>query len=254
MSFETIVVYKAWIIAGWFLLVFAGERLAAAVPAPRGIMRLFTNVALWLLLLILSPLIVLPLTAFAAEHPLWVRPDGAEWPRLIADLVILDLWAYWLHRAYHEIPIMWRMHAVHHLDEHLDSTSAFRFHFTEVALSALFRMIPVMLLAIPFNHVVVFETLLLAASIFHHSNLRLPPAVERALARVVVTPSIHWVHHHAARGDTNSNYAAILSLWDPVFRTRNPQPRMQGMKIGLEGHRERPLLKLLVTPFTERVQ
>jgi sterol desaturase/sphingolipid hydroxylase (fatty acid hydroxylase superfamily) len=200
------------------------------------------------LLLIASPLIVLPLTAFTSAHPLWVRPE-LGWPALIVDLVLLDCWSYWLHRAYHEAPFLWRLHAPHHLDEHLDSTTAVRFHPGEVVLSAILRLAPIVLLSIPFTHVVVFEAVLLAGSLFHHSNLRLPARFERALSRVIVTPSIHWVHHHADWRDTNSNYAAILSLWDPLFGTRSLSVRSREMRIGLEGLEDRPFFGLLLAPF-----
>lgn len=250
---ESIIANKALIAGASFGILFAAERLHAASAPSGGWRRLLTNGALWACLLILSPLIVLPLIAFAAEHALWRRPAGwPHWPALIADIVLLDLWAYWLHRAYHEAPVMRRFHRVHHLDEHLDTTSAVRFHPGEVALSALFRMVPITLLAIPFAHVVLFETALLAASFFHHSNVRLPGAIERFLSRVIVTPSIHWVHHHAVAADTNSNYAAVFSIWDPVFGTRSRTRRTPEMKIGIEGAIDIPLGPLLLAPFTGR--
>ncbi len=250
MLSEAIVANKAWIGAGVFAFLFVAERVAAAAPTATGVRRLVRNGALWAILLALSPLIVLPMTAFAAAHPLWTRPE--IWPlpaTLLVDFVALDCWAYWVHRGYHEIRPMWRLHRVHHIDQHLDSTSAVRFHPGEVALSALLRMAPIVVLAIPFVHVVIFETALLAASLFHHSNWRLPPALERAVSFVIVTPSIHWVHHHAVPEDTNSNYAPILSLWDRLFRTRSPSVRTQDMKIGLAGVEDKSPVGLLLAPF-----
>ncbi|MFZ5617191.1 MAG: sterol desaturase family protein [Pseudomonadota bacterium] len=250
MLTDAVIANKAWIGAGAFALLFALERARAAAPAPPNIARLAKNGVLWALLVVLSPLIVLPLTAFAAAHPLWSRPAG--WPSsamLLADLVIFDLWAYWAHRAYHEVPFMRRFHRIHHLDERLDTTSAVRFHPGEVAISAVLRMAPIVVLSIPFAHVVLYETALLAGSLFHHSNVRLPAAFERALSRVIVTPSIHWVHHHAVRADTNSNYAAVFSLWDIVFGTRSRTVRTPEMKIGVEGAADAPVLSLLFAPL-----
>ncbi len=233
-----------------FLILFVLERIYAAQPTRPDLRRLLRNGVLWLLLLALSPLIVLPLTALTAEHPLWRRPEGwPVWLSTAIDIVLLDLWSYWLHRAYHEVPLMRRFHRVHHLDEHLDTTSAVRFHPGEVALSALLRTIPIAVLAMPFAHVVLFETVLLAASFFHHSNVRLPARVERALSRIIVTPSIHWVHHHAIPRDTNSNYAAIFSLWDVLFRTQSRTERTLGMKIGIEGVEDKTAIGLLLAPF-----
>lgn len=250
MLSEAVIANKALIGAAVFAALFAGERFHAATPPKGGVARLFRNGVLWMFLFALSPLIVLPLVAFASEHALWRRP--ADWSfaaSLIGDILLLDFWAYWTHRAYHEIPLMRRFHRVHHLDEHLDTTSAVRFHPGEVVISTLLRMVPIIILAIPFAHVVLFETLLLAASLFHHSNLRLPVGFERALSRVVVTPSIHWVHHHAVPRDTNSNYAAVFSLWDPIFRTRSRTARSPDMKIGLAGVEDETALRLLLAPF-----
>jgi sterol desaturase/sphingolipid hydroxylase (fatty acid hydroxylase superfamily) len=250
MSAEDFVVFKAGALAIWFAALFLGERIRPAAPPPTTRLRIFVNGALWLIVLVISPLIVLPLTAFAAEHPLWRRgPAFDAWPVLAGELVLLDLWTYWLHRAYHELPLMWRLHAPHHFDASLDTTTAVRFHAGEVALSAALRMAPIVVLAIPFAHVVVFETLLLGTAMFHHSNIRLPPNFEAALSRIIVTPSIHWVHHHAVWRDTNSNYSGIFSLWDPLFGTRSPRRRTQDMKIGVQDGGERPFLRLLLTPF-----
>ena len=79
--------------------------------------------------------------------------------------------------------------------------------------------------------------------------MALPPALETALSRIVVTPSIHWVHHHRDRRDTDSNYATVLSLWDRLFASRSPTPRRAGMPIGVEGREELALPQLLVAPF-----
>lgn len=251
MTLEAVVVFKAWIVGIWFACVFIGERIAPKTAAPSGRGRLLANGALWLIVLLISPVVVLPLTLLASDHALWTRQDAlAAWPIVIVDVIVLDCWTYWLHRAYHRAPAMWRLHAAHHLDEFLDSSSALRFHAFEIALSALLRMAPIILFAIPFAHVVVFETVLLVATIFHHSNLNLPAKFERLLSRVVVTPSIHWVHHHAVWRDTNSNYSGVFSIWDRLFRTKSASPRAPDMKIGVEGHSDRTFIGLLATPFT----
>ncbi len=247
---EGIVALKAIVVGGWFALLFLAERAAPYAPAPRNAGRLMRNGGLWLLMTFSSPLVVLPVTAFAAAHPLWARPALFTGPvALLADFVVLDCWAYFVHRAYHEIAPMARLHRPHHLDERLDTTSAVRFHPGEVILSAFLRSLPVVLLAIPFSHVVIFEIALLIGSIFHHSNIRIPGAIEQPLSRVIVTPSIHFVHHHATRADTNSNYAAIFSAWDRLFGTGNKALRAPDMKIGLAGASDQPFMRLLLSPF-----
>ncbi len=234
-----------------FALLFIGERVMRAATPPKSRARLFRNLGLWAIILVLSPLIVTPITAMGANHLLWRRPDGlgAGLFMVAIDIALLDLWTYWAHRAWHVVPVMWRFHRVHHLDEFLDTTSAFRFHIGEVVISAALRLVPVMLFAIPFAHVAAFETVFICAVLFHHSNLGLPPGVERALSRIIVTPSIHWVHHHAVMKDTHSNYSTIFSLWDRLFHSRSLTQRTPAMKIGLESIEDAPFFRLLLTPF-----
>jgi sterol desaturase/sphingolipid hydroxylase (fatty acid hydroxylase superfamily) len=212
--------------------------------------RLGRNLGLFGLNLLLSPLLVLPLTAWADGFSLGLRPAFLGGPvGLAVDILMLDLWIYWWHRANHRIPFLWRFHAVHHYDELLDTTTAVRFHFGEVALSALVRAGMIVLLDLPLASVVLFEGMVLTAAIFHHSDARLPPAAERLLSRVIVTPSIHWVHHHARRADTDSNYGTVFSFWDPLFRSRSRTMRTAEMPIGVEGARDRPFLGLLAAPL-----
>lgn len=242
---------KALIAGGVFILFFIGERIYSAAPYPDSNARLIRNIGLWAIVLIASPLIIAPLTALGANQLLWTRPDSFQFNifALALDIVLLDLWVYWLHRAWHRVPVMWRFHKVHHFDEFLDSTSAFRFHFGEVVVSAGLRLIPIAMLAIPLGHVIAFETLMLCTVIFHHSNLRIPERLERSLSRVVITPSIHWVHHHAVMRDTNSNYGAVFSIWDRLFGSKSATRRTLEMKIGIESIEDKSFLGLILSPF-----
>jgi sterol desaturase/sphingolipid hydroxylase (fatty acid hydroxylase superfamily) len=245
---------KSGLVALWLTTLFVAERLRPAAPRPTdGGRRVGRNIALFALNVGLSPLIVVPLSTWAAAHSLDWRPGwwsgGAG---LALDLLLLDLFIYWWHRANHRAPFLWRFHEIHHLDRFLDTSSAVRFHFGEVLLSAISRAGFVVLLGPSIAAVLVFETMLLCAAIFHHSNLRLPARLERALSFVVVTPSIHWVHHHRVRSDTDSNYATVLSLWDPLFHSRSPTRRWLDMPIGTEGREERPLGALIARPFLRR--
>ena len=248
---EHLLAYKGLAAGLWLAIFFIAERLQPAAPFPpgAGAARLLRNAGLAVLNLILSPLIVLPLTAFAAGHGLAWRP--AWWSGitgLLLDLLLLDFLIYWWHRANHQWPFLWRFHLVHHLDRTLDSTSALRFHFGEVLISAAARAGAILLLGFPFLSVVAFETLLLIATIFHHSNLRLPPRLEAALSSLVITPSIHWVHHHRRRIDTDSNYGTVFSFWDRLFASRSRARRWPEMEIGVEGAEELALPGLLLRP------
>jgi sterol desaturase/sphingolipid hydroxylase (fatty acid hydroxylase superfamily) len=252
---------KTALVLGAFALFGLWERLRPAEGGPllvrfgrttrAGLRRLGRNLSLFGLNALLSPVLVLPVTAWAASFEVGLRPGFWSGPvGLALDVLALDLWIYWWHRANHELPLLWRFHAVHHLDETLDTTSAVRFHAGEVALSALARAGLIVALDVPLASVVVFEGLVLAAALFHHSDALLPAGVERALARVVVTPGLHWVHHHARRADTDSNYGTLFSFWDPLFGSRSATVRWRGMPIGVErGGGDRPLLGLLAAPL-----
>ena len=253
---------KAGLVLVYLVVFFALERVFPKVrPLIKAhldtligrLHRIGRNFALAGFNAILSPLVVLPLTALAGSHALDWRPDWwSGWPGLAIDLLLLDAWIYWWHRANHEVPLLWRFHEVHHLDTFLDTTSALRFHAGEVLLSALVRAGVIFVLAVPLAHVVVFETLIVLAAIFHHSNVNLPERLERILSWLIVTPSIHWVHHHAVRADTDSNYSTVLSVWDRLFTTRSPNRRQPDMPIGVEGRDEEVLTRLVVRPFRAR--
>lgn len=239
---------KVAIAAAWFAVLAAGERLAPAAPRPPGEARLFRNVGLWVANTLMSPLITVPIGVAAAAFQLWTRPDLGS-ASLILDLIVLDLWTYAWHRANHEWPFLWRFHRVHHLDRFLDTTSAVRFHPGEVLISALARAPLIVLTDIPITSLLVFDTLVLLAALFHHSNVKLPASFEKVLRLFIATPSHHWVHHHTAREDTNSNYAVLLTIWDRVFGSWSRHPRTPAMPIGAGDAPDAPLLQLAAAPF-----
>ncbi len=245
--------YKGVIVLGTLVLLLVAERLVPMAQVVGGVKRVAKNLSLAGVNAVLSWAIVVPVSAFAASHALGWRPEWwSGWTGLLLDILILDCWIYWWHRANHEWPLLWRFHEVHHLDEFLDASSALRFHFGEVFLSSLVRAAVILVLGVPLLSVVVFETLLALGAMFHHSDVRLPPRLERALSWVIVTPSIHWVHHHAIRRDTDSNYSALLSVWDRLFGSRSRTVRTPDMPIGTEGLKDRGLPGLIVRPFDRR--
>ena len=236
----------ATVLIGLLLL----ERIFPVVNGNQNIERLARNFSFAGLNFLLSPFIVIPITLYANGAALDWRPLWwSGWFGLALDLLILDCWIYFWHRLNHILPFLWRFHEVHHLDETLDASSALRFHFGEVVLSSVVRAAVIILLGVPFKSVLVFETLVTVAAIFHHSNIRLPAHFERILSLIIVTPSIHWVHHHALRRDTDSNYSTILSIWDRLFGSVSIGKRENPMLIGVEGVQERNLLRLIFRPF-----
>lgn len=250
--------FKGIVILLWMAAFFLAERFwpaaDCALPPNQRPLRVLRNLVLFLMNAGLSPLIVVPVTGFAALNSLDWRPDwwgGAG--GLVLDLLLLDFFIYWWHRANHEIPFLWRFHQVHHYDRFLDSTTAVRFHFGEVILSAFVRGGFIIAMGIPLVSVLIFEGLVLISSIFQHSNIRLAPTLDRALSWIIVTPGWHWMHHHAIREDTDSNYANTLTIWDRLFRSACRHRRRLTMPIGLEDTLgDLSFWRLLQRPFLVR--
>ena len=170
----------------------------------------------------------------ALDWPLWIE--------VILVVLILDF-AIWLqHLVTHKVPVLWRLHRVHHADVDMDVTTAIRFHPVEIALSMLLKIGLVYLLGPAAIAVVVFEILLNGTAMFNHSNLRLPLWLDAGLRRVLVTPDMHRVHHSVHRSEHDSNYGFSLSIWDRLFGTYIAQPAKghDDMTVGLEWQDDRP--------------
>ena len=161
-------------------------------------------------------------------------------------VVLLDLLIYWQHRAFHVIPALWRLHAVHHTDLDLDASSAVRFHPVEILISMLIKMAAVVLLGASVPGVALFEIILSAAALFHHSNIALPLPLDAALRLLSVTPDMHRIHHSPNRLETDSNFSFNLTCWDRLFGTYRDQPiePHATMALGLAETREPKALSL----------
>ncbi len=196
-------------------------------------------------------------TAIWAQSNGWGLLPALGLPPVIAGIlafVLLDF-AIWLeHVASHKIPLLWRIHRMHHADTGFDVTTGLRFHPLEIVLSMVWKAVVVIALGPPVLAVLVFEIVLNATSMFNHSNARLPLRLDRWLRFLVVTPDMHRVHHSTIRRETDSNYGFNLPVWDRLFRTYNDQPAKghDGMDIGLESWRGREASGLgwsLLLPF-----
>lgn len=172
----------------------------------------------------------------------------------IGAFVALDF-AVWLeHLASHKIPVLWRIHRMHHADTGFDLTTGLRFHPLEILLSMLWKAAVVIALGPPVAAVLVFEIVLNGTSMFNHSNARLPLGLDRWLRHVLVTPDMHRVHHSTIRRETDSNYGFNLPIWDRLFGTYRDQPERghEGIEIGLpawRGSEPTRLLWALMLPF-----
>ena len=182
----------------------------------------------------------------------WLRlPRALE---LVAGVLLLDYTHYFQHILHHRVPLLWRFHAVHHVDLDLDASTALRFHFGEIAISVPYRIAQVLLIGVDPQSLLTWQTLTLFSILFHHSNIRLPKSVEDRLARLIVTPRMHGIHHSKESQNQNSNWSGGLTIWDALHGTLNLGIPQNEIEIGVPGF-ERPdqvtLPKILTQPFRD---
>ena len=184
--------------------------------------------------------------------------DLPVWLGILISVVVLDGVIYLQHVMFHALPLLWRLHRMHHADVDFDVTTGSRFHPLEIILSLLIKFAAIMVLGPPAVAVLLFEVILNVMAMFNHSNIALPEKIDRILRRLLVTPDMHRVHHSILSYETNSNFGFNLSLWDRLFGTYRAQPVAghQAMQIGLEQFRDPKYLTLpwlLVLPFQGKV-
>jgi sterol desaturase/sphingolipid hydroxylase (fatty acid hydroxylase superfamily) len=224
----------------------------------------------WFLNLVLSALSMLTVRilfptaavgiALVAEQRGWGLFNQVELPRLLAiilSVVLLDLAIYAQHAVFHFVPVLWRLHRVHHSDRDFDLTTGIRFHPIEIVLSIVIKFSVVIALGAPPVAVLIFAIVLNATSMFNHGNVRIPRSIDRWLRWAVVTPDMHRVHHSVETDETNSNFGFNLPWWDRAFGTYRAQPRAGHleMTIGLQDLQQADpggLLRLLIMPFKKK--
>lgn len=198
----------------------------------------------------------------ARQWGLFNWPPLSEWPlwvQLILGVLLLDF-AIWLqHVLFHAVPVLWRLHRMHHADQDFDVTTGLRFHPLEILLSMMIKAGVILMLGIPATAVLLFEILLNATSMFNHGNVHLPMRLDHLLRWVLVTPDMHRVHHSWHADETNSNFGFNLPWWDRLLGTYCAQPRdgHRNMTIGIHQFREQGDLRLdrmLIQPFIGPVQ
>ncbi|MFZ0927310.1 MAG: sterol desaturase family protein [Syntrophobacteraceae bacterium] len=174
--------------------------------------------------------------------------------RVVAGMMALDLAIYLQHVLHHAVPLLWRLHMVHHSDLDFDVTTGLRFHPLEIVVSMCIKLMTVTVLGPPALAVLIFEVALNSTSMFNHSNVFLPSKIDRILRLFVVTPEMHRVHHSVVIRETNSNFGFSLPWWDRLFGTYHDQPSRghQRMMIGVSHIRESMSLpRLIVMPFVD---
>ncbi len=177
------------------------------------------------------------------------------WIEVAMGILWLDLTFYYWHRFNHLRPLLWRFHNVHHVDPDLDVTTSFRFHFGEVLYSTPFRLLQVGLMGISPLTYLLYEFIFNCATMFHHSNVRLPLALERLVNKVFVTPRMHGIHHSALGPETNSNYSVVFSFWDRLNRSLRLNVPQAEVVIGVPGYllpEDNRFVRLLALPVVKQ--
>ena len=176
--------------------------------------------------------------------------------RVVIAVMVLDFAIYVQHLLHHAVPILWRLHMVHHSDLDFDVTTGLRFHPLEIVVSMGIKLITVTVVGPPALAVLIFEVALNSISMFNHSNVFLTSKIDRVLRLFVVTPEMHRVHHSVIIRETNSNFGFNFPWWDRLLGTYRDQPSSghEGMTIGVSHMRESRRLtlpRLIVMPFVD---
>lgn len=172
--------------------------------------------------------------------------QGFENIKIILGIILLDFFIYLQHVASHRFNFLWRIHRVHHADVDLDTTTALRFHPVEIILSLIYKGILITLFGFSANTVLAFEIILNLTAMFNHSNIHIPPSLEKVLRKIIVTPQMHIVHHSGKRKEHDNNYGFNLSIWDSLFGTYK---KFSDGSVGLSQFKNLSLLESLKLPF-----
>lgn len=214
------------------------------------------GLSLAVMTLLQAPILV-PVSRWTMRHDAGLL-NQVDWPRsleLVLAILLLDYTLWWWHWANHRIPFLWRFHLPHHVDRDLDTSTALRFHFGELSLSIVYRALQIVVTGADPYVVWLWQLILFVSILFHHSNLRLPLAVERWLVRVIVTPRMHGIHHSHRMNETNSNWSSLLSWWDYLHRTLLLNVPRREITIGVPAY-QRPedvtIGKILELPFVRQ--
>ena len=252
--------------AGIFLLVALAELIFPRRPLTTSkAQRWFANIGI---VVINTVLLRLLLPATAVGLAVWAQKKGwgifnavtaPFWVKVFLSVIILDFIIYLQHLMFHAVPVLWRLHMVHHADLDYDLTTGLRFHPIEIMISMIIKMSAMAVLGPPVAAVVTFEVILNGMAMFNHGNVGLPKPIDNLLRWLIVTPDMHRVHHSIEDDEANSNFGFNLSWWDRLFGTYRDQPRggHQGMTIGIRKFRETRdaswISGMLIMPFKGKI-
>ncbi len=174
---------------------------------------------------------------------------------IIVSALGLDLFGGWMsHMIEHKVPLFWRMHIIHHADNNVDVTSGLRHHPLESVWRGIFFCIAIFVCGAPIYAVMIYQTLLTIFVAFTHANISLPVWLDKMVSYIFVSPNMHKVHHHYKQPYTDSNYGAVFSIWDRLFKTYLTLDSAK-IKYGLDKYynndKDEDLLRLMKKPFVK---
>ncbi len=245
-----------------FALLFTLERLFPLRQTTRLLLaRLLVNLVVAVFTFIAAGGLVQPVARWAirwsAGSPfglvhLFPLPAPLEF---VLSFLLLDLGFYYWHVANHRMPFLWRFHNVHHIDPDLDVSTAFRFHFGEIALSTGFSLLQVTLISPSAWAFACYQLVFQAEVLFHHSNVRLPIGAERLLNKVLVTPRMHGIHHSQVQRENNSNFGTVFPWWDRLHCTLGVNIPQNEVVVGVPGYtlpEDNTIRNALLMPFSKQ--
>lgn len=218
-----------------FLIIFVVmATLEALLPARKAVLarkeRWIGNLCMVVLGAVISRLLV---PASLAGISLWASANNvglfnmvsvnesavAVFAVVATSVVLFDIIIYWQHRLFHTVPMLWKVHKMHHADSHVDTTTGLRFHPIEIAISLAVKAAAVAILGAPVMAILIFEVALNGFSLFNHANIRIPQKWDDRLSWFIITQRLHRIHHSQAKDESNSNFGFSVSWWDKVFRS-----------------------------------
>ncbi|MDF1578843.1 MAG: sterol desaturase family protein [Desulfobulbales bacterium] len=260
--------HEATIRLGFFFGILAMVALGELFSPRRALtmsrpVRWFSNLAVvavdTLAVRLLFPIIGVQVAMAARENGwgLLNIVDPPAWLGVLIGILLLDLVVYLQHVMFHTVPLLWRLHMMHHADLDIDVTTGLRFHPIEILISMVIKMTVIAALGPTVMTVIIFEIILNGTAMFNHGNLKLPIKLDRYLRLLVVTPDMHRVHHSVTIRETNSNFGFNFPWWDRILGTYRAQPVLghEKMTIGLAQFRDpgqNNLFRMLLMPFTEK--
>ncbi len=250
---------RGLIIIGWTAFLIAWEtKRALRIPHDNKIIRDARNLtiatAAGVVMQFAEMPVAFPLASFMQTRHWGILPQ-CRIPALgkaMLGVLALDYTLYWWHFLTHRVPLLWRFHQVHHVDRDMDATTALRFHFGEIAISVLFRAGQILVIGPTPMAVAVWQLFLFTCILFHHSNVRLPLRMEQLLARILITPRLHGIHHSLRPDEVNSNWSSGLTAWDWLHATLRTDVPQSSLQLGVPQFRsdaDVALASVLTLPF-----